>query len=250
MGLLNFSYGILNSYSTLWMRSRAEMIVEGMENIPDAQLRLNRVYIILNHSTSYDLVAIMHLVSDPFVVLMDRGAFTFPVIRHVLSAAGFIPLDKGTSHKAIERCVADVKAGKPLVISLHDGDSTIGAWGRPRTGGIRIAHQAGAEIIPIFTYVEPDRIRNLRFKGVNGTEYPYTTFKNTRYWIRFLPHESIDWLSAESSYDDYRSVANRLEAKANELKLEFEAKLMKEAEERGDAPRPRRRGGSQIRVVL
>lgn len=250
MSLTNFAYSILHAYSTLWMRSRAEVIIEGTENIPPDRIGQKRVYLILNHSTTYDLVALMHLSAKPFVVMVDRGAFTFPVIRHVLSAAGFIPLDKESSHDAVDRSVAEAEAGKPLVISLHDGDSTIGDWGRPRTGGIRIAHKAGATIMPVFLYVEPDRIRNLRFKGVNGTEYPYTTFRNTRYWIRFLPPESTEGLSAEAAYEDYRSMANRFDACAKELKSEFDARLVKEAEERGDAPRPKRRGGSPIRIAF
>ena len=247
----DIAYGILHGYSTLWMRSRAELIVGGLENIPPVgQDRPKRVYVLLNHSTTYDVVALMHLVKKPFVIMMDRGAFTFPVIRHVLSGAGFIPLDKESSSQAVERCVSAVKEGRPLVISLHEGDSTIGGWGRPRTGGVRIAHAAGAQIIPVFLYVEPDRIRNLRFKGVNGIEYPYTTFRNTRYWIRFLPPQTVSDLPEGACYDDYRAVADRLDQMADGLEREYEQMLAGEAESKGDAPRPKRKGGSPIRIEL
>lgn len=246
----DFAYGILHAYSTLWMRSRAELIVEGLENVPVGPDRPKRVYVLLNHSTTYDVVALMHLARKPFVIMMDRGAFTFPVIRHVLSGAGFIPLDKDSSIHAVGRCVAAVKDGRPLVISLHEGDSTIGGWGRPRTGGVRIAHAAGAQIIPVFLYMEPDRIRNLRFKGVNGTEYPYTTFKNTRYWVRFLPPQSIEDLPAGAGYDDYRAVADSLDQLADGLERQYELMLAEETERRGDEPRPRRKGGCSVRVDL
>jgi 1-acyl-sn-glycerol-3-phosphate acyltransferase len=36
----------------------------------------------------------MHVSKEPFAILMDKGAFKFPFIRHILRGAGFIPLDK------------------------------------------------------------------------------------------------------------------------------------------------------------
>ena len=240
------AFKILNIYSTIWMRAKARVEVKGIENLPPRRPGERRVYLLLNHSTTYDVVALMHVSKEPFVVMMDRGAFTFPIIRHILSWAGFVPLDKDDSAPAVEACVDAVSEGRPLLISLHDGDSTIGNWGRPRTGGIRIAHRTGATVYPIFLKVEDDRIRHLSFKGVNGTEYPYTTFKDTFYFIEFLPPVRLDSLPADSGYKEYREVADRMNELADRVKAGYGAFL---ADNRARFAPVRRRGGTRTRVA-
>jgi 1-acyl-sn-glycerol-3-phosphate acyltransferase len=242
----SLAFKILNIYSTIWMRAKARVEVKGFENIPPREPGEGRVYLLMNHSTTYDVVALMHVSKEPFVVMMDSGAFNFPVIRHVLYWAGFVPLDKEDSAPAVESCTAAVREGRPLVISLHDGDSTLGDWGRPRTGGIRIAHRTGARIYPIFLKVEEDRIRHLRFKGVNGTEYPYTTFKDTLYFIEFLPPVDLSSLPADSGYAEYRKVADEMDCLADSVEARYEAFL---AENRARFAPMRRRGGTRFRIA-
>jgi 1-acyl-sn-glycerol-3-phosphate acyltransferase len=243
-----FSFGVLHIYSTIWMGSRAKVIVEGLENLNPARKGKRRVYLLINHSTTYDIVALMHIAASPFIILMDRGAFTFPIIRHFLSGARFIPLDKETSAAAVAKSVEEVKNSEPLLISLHDGSSTLGKWGRPRTGGIRIAHLTNATIIPVFLFVEPDRIRHLSFKGVNGVEYPYTTFRNTRFWIRFLPAVTLNNLPADASYEDYKAQADLMDDLANKMDLEYAARIKRENQDLASEPRKRQRGGTSVRV--
>lgn len=249
-GIRELCFNILHIYSTLWMRFRSRVIVEGLENLSPDRKSERRVYLLINHSTTYDIVALMHIVKKPFVILMDRGAFTFPVIRHILHGARFIPLDKEDSNVAVAQSIEETKNREPFVISLHDGTSTLGRWGRPRTGGVRIAHLADAKIIPVFLFVEPDKIRHLSFKGVNGVEYPYTTFNDTRFWVKFLPPVVLDDLPKDASYEDYKQVADQLDHLANSIELEFEARVMEEARQQGNAPTGRNRGGSPIRVDL
>ncbi len=95
--------------------------------------------------------------------------------------------------------------------------------------------------------MEPDRIRNLRFRGVNGVEYPYTTFRNTRYWIRFLPPVSLADLPCDPGYGEYRKVADALDDVGMEQRREFDAMIARE-QARGD-PRPTGRGGTRVRVA-
>jgi 1-acyl-sn-glycerol-3-phosphate acyltransferase len=239
------AFKILNIYSTLWMRAKARVEVKGFEKVPPRNRGERRVYLLMNHSTTYDVVALMHVSKSPFVVMMDSGAFNFPVIRHVLAWAGFVPLDKKDSAPAVESCMAAVREGRPLLISLHDGDSTIGDWGRPRTGGIRIAHRTGAMIYPVFLKVEEDRIRRLRFKGVNGTEYPYTTFKDTLYFVEFLPPVELSSLPEDSGYAEYRKVADELDALSDSVEASYEAFL---SENRQRFASLRRRGGTRFRI--
>jgi 1-acyl-sn-glycerol-3-phosphate acyltransferase len=243
---LNIPFKIMSLYSTIWMRAKARVIVKGLDDLPQRKRGEKRVYLLLNHSTTYDVVALMHVSKEPFAILMDKGAFTFPVIRHILRGAGFIPLDKTDSKPAIGACIDAVNAGRPLLISLHDGHSTQGEWGRPRTGGIRIAQRTGAKLYPIFLKVENDRIRRLSFKGVNGAEYPYTTFKNTFYFIEFLKPIDLSALPPEPSHEELFAVAKNLDEKAEQVEARYENFL---ADNRERFAPLRRRGGSRFRVA-
>jgi 1-acyl-sn-glycerol-3-phosphate acyltransferase len=243
---INIPFKIMNIYSTIWMRAKARVIVKGLDELSPRRRDEKRVYLLLNHSTTYDVVALMHVSKGPFAIMMDKGAFTFPIIRHILHGAGFIPLDKADSKPAVAACAEALGDGRPLVISLHDGDSTLGDWGKPRTGGIRLAHQAGAKLYPVFLKVEDDRIRRLSFKGVNGTEYPYTTFKNTFYFIEFLKPVDLSGLPGEPSYEQYFEAAKALDAKAGELEARYETFL---ADNRERFAPLRRRGGTRYRVA-
>jgi len=236
----------MSVYSTIWMRAKARVIVKGLDDVRPREKGEKRVYLLLNHSTTFDIVALMHVSKEPFAILMDKGAFTFPIIRHVLNGAGFIPLNKVDSKPAIEACGAALEEGKPLFISLHDGDSTLGDWGKPRTGGIRLAHLAGAKLYPLFLKVEADRIRRLSFKGVNGTEYPYTTFRNSFYFIEFLKPVDLSSLPSLPSHENYFEVAKLLDAKADEVEARYETFL---SENRERFAPLRRKGGSPLRVA-
>ncbi len=243
---VNIPFKIMSLYSTIWMRAKARVIVKGLDDLPPRKRGEKRVYILLNHSTTFDLVALMHVSKEPFAIMMDKGAFNFPIIRHILHGAGFIPLDKSDSKPAVEACTKALEDGRPLLISLHDGDSTLGERGKPRTGGIRLAHLAGAKLYPIFLKVEDDRIRRLSFRGVNGTEYRYTTFRNTFYFIEFLKPVDLSSLPPEPGREGYFEVAEALDAKAESVEERYEAYLSDNRER--FAPL-RRKGGSRFRVA-
>lgn len=246
MGIRDIAFKIMSIYSTIWMKSKARVVVKGLDELPRRKRGERRVYVLLNHSTTYDIVALMHVSKEPFVILMDGGAFTFPIIRHLLHGAGFVPLDKKNSKPAFESCVKAVESGKPLLISLHGGDSTHGDWGKPRTGGLRIARKTGAKVYPVFLKVEDDRIRYLKFKGINGTEYPYTTFKNTFFFIEFLKPVDLSYLPEDAPYESYFEVAKKLDEELERVEARYEA-FLSENKERF-APL-RRRGGSRYRVA-
>jgi 1-acyl-sn-glycerol-3-phosphate acyltransferase len=242
----NLPFSVMKLYSTIWMRSRARVVVKGLEDLPPRARGEKRVYILMNHSTTFDVVALMHLSKEPFAILMDKGAFHFPIIGHILKAAGFVPLDKDNSKASVQACIDKVNGGVPLLISLHEGDSTLGEWGRPRTGGVRIAHLTGAAIYPIFLKVEEEHIRHLSFKGTNGVEYPYTTFRNTFYFVEFLKPVDLSSLPAEATYEDYFAVAKGLNEKLESVEARYDTFLSDNRER--FAPL-RRRGGARYRVA-
>lgn len=243
---LNLPFSIMKLYSTIWMRSKARVVVKGQDELPQRRHGEKRVYVLLNHSTTFDIVALMHLSKEPFAILMDKGAFHFPIIGHILKGAGFVPLDKDDSKASVQKCIDKVNRGVPLLISLHEGDSTLGERGRPRTGGIRIAHLTGAKLYPIFLKVEDERIRHLSFKGTNGVEYPYTTFRNTFYFVEFLKPIDLSGLPEDASYEDYFGVAKELDTKLESVEERYDTFL---ADNRERFAPLRRRGGARFKVA-
>lgn len=238
-------FKILTAYSTIWMKNKARVIIQGRENLPRDPTE-KRAYIVINHSTTYDLVALMHISGSRFSVVMDEGAFNFPIVRRIFSGAGFIPLVKSDSGKAVDAAVAKLRAGIPVINSLTDGGSTIGGEERPRTGGIRIAHLAGASIYPIFTMVEENKKRHLSFKGVDGRTHPYTTFRDTLYIVGFLPSIPASEFGPNETYESYRRVAQRLKTLADAEQERYERLLQEKKAEFDALPR---RGGTSERVA-
>jgi 1-acyl-sn-glycerol-3-phosphate acyltransferase len=237
-------FRILTAYSTVWMRNKARVMIEGRENLPRDRTE-KRAYIVINHSTSYDLVALMHISASRFSVVMDEGAFNFPVIRRIFNGVGFIPLVKSDSGRAVEAAVAKIRAGIPVINSLTEGGSTMGKEERPRTGGIRIAHLAGASIYPVFTMVEENKKRHLSFKGVDGRTHPFTTFRDTLYFVSFLPPIPASEFGSNETYESYQKVAMRLKELADREQRKYERLLI---ERRAEFDGIRRRGGATDRV--
>ena len=237
-------FSILRMYSMAWMRSRCRLVIEGKENLP-TDLTLPRTYIVLNHSTTFDLVALMHISASRFSVVMDQGAFMTPVVRHLFHGAGFIPLDKADSGQAVVAAVQKIGAGVPVLMSLTDGAATLGGEERPRTGGVRIAHRAGAVMQPVFVMVEEDRKLNRMLKGVDGSSHPYTTFRNTIYVVAFLPPIPPEVFGPDESYESYTGLAQRMKAMADAEKQKYTRLL---ADPQGVFAGMRRRGGASERV--
>jgi len=241
----DLSFRILAACSTLWMRSRSRVIIDGTENLPRDTTQ-PRAYIVLNHSTTFDLVALMHISKNRFSVVMDEGAFNVPVIRRLFSSAGFIPLVKAESGKAVAAAVEKLKAGLPVLNSLTDGAATIGGEERPRTGGVRIAHLAGAAMYPVFVMVEEDKKVHRSLRGVDGRTHPFTTFRDTIYFIDFLPPIPASVFGENETYESYKALAERMRGLADSEKLKYE-RLLREQKDRFDGMR--RSGGCDERIT-
>ena len=239
------SFGILRMYSTAWMRSRCRVVIDGIQHLPrDPSQR--RTYIVLNHSTTYDLVALMHISARRFSVVMDEGAFNVPVIRHIFAGAGFIPLVKTDSARAVDTAVREIRAGMPVLMSLTDGAATIGGEERPRTGGVRIAHLADAAMYPVFVMVEENKKLHRSLKGVDGKTHPFTTFRDTVYIVDFLPPILPGVFGRAETYESYAALALRMKAMADAEKKKYEREL---ADPNGRFAGLPRTGGTSQRIT-
>ena len=78
--IADLSFSLIRAYATVWMRRHARVMLFGQERL-ESLPRGRRVYVVLNHSTSYDAVALYHVSANRFCMLMDEEAFRVPVIR-------------------------------------------------------------------------------------------------------------------------------------------------------------------------
>jgi 1-acyl-sn-glycerol-3-phosphate acyltransferase len=239
------AFRALSFVATLWMWRNARVVARGLDRIPKKAPDEKRVYLIMNHTSTFDFVALLHMSKGPFTVLMDEGAFQAPVFGPLLKKAGFIPLVEGDSESGLRACVDAVNEGRPLIISLHKGSSVCGEWSRPRTGGLRIAHETGATIYPVFIMAESDRIRRSNIRGVDGSSNRFTVFKNALYFIQPLPPFDLSSLPAEPSYEDFFGIARTLEAKMNETRAYYDGFMDKYRERLAPLARW---GGARFRV--
>lgn len=240
------AFALIRAYATVWMRSHSRVLLFGQDQLASLP-RGKRVYIVLNHSTSYDAVALFHLSAHRFGMVLDREAFTVPVVGRLLTGAGFVALDKRVSEDAVQRAVATVKGGTPLLVSLTEGHTAIGRPGfeRPRSGGVRIAHLAGADIFPVFVMIEEGRRRMRSFRGKGGDREVFTTFRDTLYLVSFLPPIPASSFQPEETLASYRAVAENLQ-KQSDRERERLTRMLADEHERYDGMR--RRGGSGARV--
>jgi hypothetical protein len=239
----NIRFKFTRLYSTLWIRRKARVIVRGLDELPRRAKGERRVYILLDHATSLDIAAFLHVSKEPFAILMDRAESRLPPVRRLLRGVSYIPGGCEDSGSCVSACAAAIERGKPLLVSLRDAEA---ARGDPRSDGIRAARLAGASLYPIFLKAEDERISRRSRKGAGGVELPYTTFKNSFYFIEFLKPVDLSRLPAEPRDEDCLEIARGLDALAGRVAARYEAYLEDNRER--FAPL-KRRGGSRMRVA-
>jgi 1-acyl-sn-glycerol-3-phosphate acyltransferase len=127
----------------------------GMDKIPAE----GGVIFAANHMSEFDPFVVAHYVLDSGrwpQFLAKSSLFKFPVLGPLLRAVKQTPVDRGTvdASKALDAAVAEVKAGKGLIIypegtTPKNGD----LWPqRGKTGIARLFLATGAPVVPIATW--------------------------------------------------------------------------------------------------
>jgi 1-acyl-sn-glycerol-3-phosphate acyltransferase len=232
---------IMRAYATVWTRKHARVVVKGLDEIALRRKGERRVYLLLDRSTTFDIMALLHVSEEPFAIMMERTSFGVPGLRRLQRAAGLIPLDAADPRPALEAGAAALDRGRPLLASLRAADGS-----SARTDGIRLARERGAALYPIFLKAEDDRVRTKTFRGRDGIERPYTTFKDSFYFIEFLRPFDLSGLSAAPSEAELAATAAELDARASQVDSRYETFLADNRERFADL---KRRGGTRYRVA-
>ena len=200
---------ILQSGASKWVRKKSKVLYYGLDNIASNKNE-RRIYI-SNHPTTFDVLLLLHMSRTITYTFIDAAAYTIPGLNLLLSGAGYIKFVKGMGPKAMERAVEYIEQKKPFLQTLRTGEAIFGEVSKPRTGGIRIAYRARANIYPLFLMMEGANKITKQFRGLDLKLHPYTYFDNILYFVKFLkpvPYE--EYAKEKITHRDYQNIANRI----------------------------------------
>ena len=240
-----FYFKLLKLYSDIWARAHCRVVLSGEHNLENNQER-RRIYIV-SHPTTYDLPMLAHIARNNFYVVVYKDPFNHPLAGWLFRNIGFPKLDSDNSDQMIEESCRLIRENHPLVYSLKGYGVDFGHDVKPRTGGIRIAHRAQADIYPVHLMIEPNKMIFKYYTNRKAEVYPYTIFKDTLYFATFCePLRYPEYTRQNMDYEDFRKIAYQIESGFQKT----QKRLEKELANRPDPQQfgKRKRGGSVKQV--
>ena len=216
-------FRLLKLYADIWARRHCRVILAGQE-ILDVPSDRGRVYVV-SHPTTWDLPMLAHIGRNNWYVIVDKGPFAHPLVNWLFKNSGFLKLEGDNSDAVIQQAVDIAAAKKPLIVSLKGYGGDFGEVVRPRTGAIRIAHMAKADIYPVHLWIE-DGKRIMKGFTFRGETYPFSVFHDTLYFATFCPPLRYEHYGKEAmTYKDYTTMAYAMEATFDEMEKKIRGEL-------------------------
>lgn len=242
-----FYFKLLKLYSDIWARAHCRVVLSGEHNLENNQER-RRIYIV-SHPTTYDLPMLVHIARNNFYVVVYKDPFKHPIAGWLFRNIGFPKLEDDNADQMIEESYRLIRENCPLVYSLKGYGVDFGQDVKPRTGGIRIAHGAEADIYPVYLMIEPNKMFFKYFKNRKGEVYPYTVFKDTLYFATFCKPLRYERYGRENmGYEEFRKIAYRIEAEFQAIQERLEQELASNQDLHQNGRR--KRGGSAKQVTF
>ncbi|MCK4771616.1 MAG: 1-acyl-sn-glycerol-3-phosphate acyltransferase [Candidatus Latescibacteria bacterium] len=120
----------------------------GVEKIPDE----GPVVYIANHQSTLDIPVSIAVLPGRVRMMTKHSLFRIPVFGWLLHAEGFVPVDRKHLRKArlsLKPAARVIKKGVSVFVFAEGTRSRTGEVGAFKTGGYRLAIQAGVPIVPI-----------------------------------------------------------------------------------------------------
>ncbi len=138
----------LYSRNLLWTGG-VKVFVTGLENLPEQGSRMT---IIANHQSSTDIPILRGFIPIMAGFIAKKELSYIPFIRTWLYAVGCIMIKRGSRQsavEAIEKGVASIKEGKPLIIFPEGTRGKNGVMGIFKKGALKLAVRSESLIIPV-----------------------------------------------------------------------------------------------------
>lgn len=131
--------------------------VKGRENIPENE----PVIYTPNHSSMFDIPAIVLTAPAPPMFIAKKELSVFPVLRDWMWVIDCVFVDrknKDSARSSLHEAIEMVKNGRSLVIFPEGTRSKDGKLGEFKGGAMKIAMETGAKVVPVLIEGSRDRL--------------------------------------------------------------------------------------------
>lgn len=108
--------------------------------------------VMANHQSFFDIPAVILAVPGPMAFVGKAELFRVPLFGRAMVTAGFIRVDRkdrAQSVASLHSAVAQIRGGRHIYIAPEGTRSPDGRLGPLKSGGFRMALEAGARILPL-----------------------------------------------------------------------------------------------------
>lgn len=148
------AYDAVHAYCR-WVRFTARHLV-GLRSEIRGEVPEDEVLIAAKHQSFFDIILIVSVVPRPKFI-MKRELLWAPIVGWYAKKIGCVPVDRGKRGQAIQKMVADVKAGAALpgqlIIYPQGTRVAAGAWLPYKVGVSILYQQLGQDCVPAATNV-------------------------------------------------------------------------------------------------
>lgn len=105
-----------------------------------------------NHESFYDIPVLFASLPMPVRFLAKRSLFRLPVLGWAMTAAGFVPVDRGERGRTaavIEKSLRGLEAGSSLIVFPEETRTRTGELLPFKTGAALLAIRAGLPVLPV-----------------------------------------------------------------------------------------------------
>jgi 1-acyl-sn-glycerol-3-phosphate acyltransferase len=131
--------------------AEVELTVRGREHVEQGQSQEPFV-VMSNHQSLYDIPVIFCAIPGRVRMVAKSELFKVPIWGAAMTAAGFIRIDRSDREQAVKTLSESgsmLKDGTHVWIAPEGTRSATGALGPFKSGGFRMALEAGARILPV-----------------------------------------------------------------------------------------------------
>lgn len=128
--------------------AKIDLDVRGREIVPAGEAFV----VMANHQSFYDIPVVLLAVPGPMTFVAKTELFDVPVFGRAMETAGIVRVDRkdrAQSVASLHSAVTQIRAGRHIYIAPEGTRSPTGQLGPFKSGGFRMALEAGARILPV-----------------------------------------------------------------------------------------------------
>lgn len=128
--------------------ARIDLTVRGRENVPAGEACV----VMANHQSFFDIPVVLLAVAGQMTFVAKKELFRVPVFGRAMTTAGIVRVDRGDHAQAVaslHSATEQLRRGRHIYIAPEGTRSESGELGPFKSGGFRLALEAGARILPV-----------------------------------------------------------------------------------------------------